>query len=391
MKSIEFVLPESIGGIAVPGDWFSRFVESLTAEFGGYTQRNGRKFWRDGNGKMLEEKVLIYEVAFGGANLDGIGRFARPFAAELKTSIEVKIDGDTLLIDAVESPKAVDEKAVISDFPAQFDVAVQTVIGPELHAAQDVFQATGDGNVRSFYGTQYYRGQVVQGRGPVSVVICCQSGAGNDAAALMAERIINRWNPKAIFLMGICAGRKGKCKIGDVVTPRVIVDDNEGVMEAKGRLGRPNIYPPPHAMVQQLQNFRPDSVRSEWISNLKRLMEVPKPAPKKKKLYRKLVSESPSHFEAAIYSSDLLLRDGEFLEKQSVTLHQQIRIGEMEAAGFSTACNARTPVVPWFVVRGVSDFGDEFKDDAFHKWAAYAAATYLYSLIKDGINVGLFN
>jgi nucleoside phosphorylase len=161
-------------------------------------------------------------------------------------------------------------------------------------------------------------------------------------------------------------------------------------MEAKTRLGRPNIYPPPHAMVQQLQNFRSDQVRSEWMSGLKRLIESPKPAPKKKRLYRKHVADSPSHCEAAIYSSDLLLRDAEYLEKQSETVHQQIRIGEMEAAGFSAACNGRSPVIPWFVVRAVSDFGDEFKDDSFHKWAAYSAATYLYYLIRDGINVGLF-
>jgi Phosphorylase superfamily len=232
MKSIEFVLPEKIAGREIGGDFFSRFGASLIAEFSGFSQRSGRKYWCDDDGKMLEEGVIIYEVAFGGTNLDAVSRFARPFAAELNSSIEVKVDNDTILIDVNESPKLVDEKPVVSDWPSQFDVAVQTVIGSELHAAQDVFQATGDENVRSTSGTHFYRGKVVQTRGTVSVVICCQSSAGNDAAAMIAERLINFWNPKAMFLMGICAGRRSKCKIGDVVTPRVIVDDTEGVIRS---------------------------------------------------------------------------------------------------------------------------------------------------------------
>lgn len=63
----------------------------------------------------------------------------------------------------------------------------------------------------------------------------------------------------------------------------------------------------------------------------------------------------------------------------------------MEAAGFGTACNQRETPVPWFIVRGVSDFGDDFKDDLFHSWAAHAAASYLYLLIRDGIIMNLFS
>ena len=98
---------------------------------------------------------------------------------------------------------------------------------------------------------------------------------------------------------------------------------------------------------------------------------------------------APSKHEAAIYSSDLLLRDAEYLEAQASSMHQQIRVGEMEAAGFGSTCNERATPTPWFIVRGVSDFGDEFKSDDFHVWAAYSAAAYLHTLIKYGINFSL--
>lgn len=68
------------------------------------------------------------------------------------------------------------------------------------------------------------------------------------------------------------------------------------------------------------------------------------------------VADIPAHYDAAIYSSDLLLRQAEYLTERSEDLHQQIRIGEMEAAGFGTACNQRATPIPWFIVRGVSEF-----------------------------------
>lgn len=389
MKSVEFVLPLTVSGVSIPEELFERFRVALTKTFAGYTQRDGRRFCRDGNGKMHEEPVLICEVAFAGTNFDEVSDFARPFAAELKTSLETKFDGDTVLIGEAEFPKVNEsEKPVVSDWPIEFDVAIQTVIGKELQAVQDHFYVEGD--ARSHEGTIYYRGKVIQPAGDLSVVVCCQSSAGSDAAAVIAERLISLWHPKAIFLMGIAAGRRGKCKIGDVVTPRVIVDDTEGVLEAEKRLRRPQIYPPPHAMIQQLQNFRFDRVKSEWHANLVNRCDRPKPPVGKEDEYMKGVADVPTHHDAAIYSSDLLLRQAEYLEKRSEDLHQQIRIGEMESAGFGTACNQRSKPIPWFVVRGVSDFGDDFKDDVFHGWAAHAAASYLYLLIRDGINMSLF-
>lgn len=389
MKSIEFVMPRSVGGKPVPDSLFSRFGESLTAVFSGFTQRSGKRYKRDPSGKMLEEEVSIYEVAFRGGNFDVVRKCVGPYAVELKDTIETKNDGETIFIGA-DDVSIADVKPVVSNWPTTFDIAVQTVIGPELHAAQDVFEAVGDANVRSIEGTHHYRGKVVQERGTLSVVICCQGSAGNDAAAMMAERLIHMWRPKAIFLMGICAGRRGKCKIGDVCTPRVIVDDTEGVMEAQRRLRRPQIYPPPHAMIQQLQNARLEPRMPEWSEQLQKLCQQPRPRKAERGQYREHVATIPKHHSAAIYSSDLLLRDGGYLDTQSELLHQQIRIGEMEAAGFGTACSSRSPVIPWFVVRGVSDFGDEFKNDAFHSWAAYSAASFLHLLIRHGINVSLF-
>lgn len=388
MKSVEFILPETDGVGSTLADFLTRFCEDATRQFGGYTRRAGRRYERDTSGTMQEENISIIEVIFNGFNLDGVTGFAAKHSAVLGLPIEVKFDGETIYVSEKASLPAIGNNSTASDWPTEFDIAIQTVIGSELHAVQDCFGAEHDR--RSIAGTIFYRGHVKQRHGEASVVICCQSSAGNDAAALIAERLIQHWSPKAIFLLGIAAGRRGKCKIGDVVTPRMIIDDTEGVLEAGKRLRRPQMYPPPHAMIQQLQKFRLSRVRDEWHSILREKATCPSPPQGQESEYVNLVACSPSHHDAAIYSSDLLLRTEEYLTEQSEELHQQIKIGEMEAAGFGTACSQRSPVVPWFVVRGVSDFGDSFKDDAFHDWAAMSAATYLYLLIREGISLDLF-
>ena len=120
-------------------------------------------------------------------------------------------------------------------------------------------------------------------------------------------------------------------------------------------------------------------------------MPPPKPPNGEEEQYKEHVALAPAKHDSAIYSSNLLLRNGEYLKQQAESIHQQIRVGEMEAAGFGTACNERPTPVPWFVVRSVSDFGDDLKSDDFHRWAAYSAASYLRVLLKYGINFSLLN
>ena len=57
----------------------------------------------------------------------------------------------------------------------------------------------------------------------------------------------------------------------------------------------------------------------------------------------------------------------------------------MEEAGLVSA--ARRLNVPWLVFRGISDFGDEFKNDAFHRFASKTAAAVLVDFIVHGIDV----
>lgn len=389
MKSIEFILPsknEPSGSLAAD------FAKALASEFGGYTRRDADRYRRNLERQLVQDPVQIFEVATATINLDQIQQFAAPFLPSYEGCIEAKIEGETFLLRADGAAFAEKSPANVSDWPREFDIAIQTVIGPELHAVQDHFGMDRQ-DVRSVHGTYFYRGKVNGPNREYSVVVCCQSSAGNDAAAIFAERLITMWSPKVIFLTGIAAGRRAKCRIGDVVTPRVVVDNTRSMVQDGQHFARPEIVSPPHEVLQQLLNFRLAEHADEWHSSLAKTISVPvaplDASDETVDAYANDIAALPSAHDAAIYSSDVLLRDSEVLEVQSKTLHQQIRIGEMEAAGFMRSCHTRSPPIPWYVVRGVSDFGDEFKSDDFHAWAAHSAVSFLYILIKYGINIDL--
>ena len=225
----------------------------------------------------------------------------------------------------------------------------------------------------------------------MSVVVHCIGEQGQQAAAAAATRVIERFHPAMMFLCGIAAGRRTSVKIGDVAIPRAIVDTTIKVAEAGALHGRPKIPQLPHVVEQMVAAFRLDA--SRWHKRFRKLFGPKKlrAAAGKEIEYAEHVAQFPALHDVAIASDNLLLRDTEVLEAASRSLHQHVRVGEMEAAGFVTACEERSPRVPWFVVRGISDFGDNFKSDDFHRFASCAAASYVAEFLAYGFDADLLD
>lgn len=395
MKTATFNIPLRDRNYHERPPFHLKFIEDKLLDiFGGYSSGSGKGAWRDAEGHLFEDDIKVYEVVFPDRQSGAIIDCAKRFAELLKESIFVNIAGKACLVGDNRVQQSIGYvSADIQPFqwPKQFDIAIQTPIGVELEAVQKHFGIDKKKDRRPIQGSIFYRGKAfsTNDQEEIAVVVFCQGIAGNEAAAIGAERLINRWNPKAIFLIGIAAGRRNKVQIGDVVTPRVVVNDTQGVAEAKRRLKRPIITSPPYVIIQLLQNYSCNE--NKWHKQLLDAQKPPRAPQGKGKFYRKHISKRPAHHEAAIYSSNLLLRDQNILEAHAKETHQQIKIGEMEAAGFCFACHYREHPVPWWIVRGVSDFGDKSKSDKFHKWAANAAASYLLCFIEDGNIIDLLS
>ncbi|HEU4406638.1 MAG TPA: 5'-methylthioadenosine/S-adenosylhomocysteine nucleosidase [Polyangiaceae bacterium] len=271
-------------------------------------------------------------------------------------------------------------------------MAVLTVIAPELVAARAALGIVDTDRVQDDDGTVYFRGQIhsTLRQEPYGVVLGCIGAAGNSGAAVATQAILERFRPKAFFLVGIAAGLRDKVRIGDVVlSDRVVAYEPAAlVRSAQGESGsqaRPEIDRTPYAMNQAVVSYRADRERLQTL--FQRIGGAFPEAPDdKKEEYRRHVASAIHVQVGTIASGEKLLRDPRVLLALRERTHGKIEVGEMEAAGVVEAC--RRANVPWLIVRGISDFGDELKDDRFHHFAAHAAATVLADFLAHGIDTG---
>jgi len=83
------------------------------------------------------------------------------------------------------------------------------------------------------------------------------------------------------------------------------------------------------------------------------------------------------HF-GAIGSAERLLRDA--THRDQLARRHGIKGVEMEASGLAVGASLRG--VPWFVVRGVSDYCDNLKDDTWKHYAALTSAAFVAVLLR---------
>lgn len=274
------------------------------------------------------------------------------------------------------------QRAQILDVPRrQIDVGLITVIGPELNAVLDLVRQYSNPELEHANGSTYWRAHLYSRllQRDLSISIHCIGSPGNAAAAIATERLINLKDPRFVCLVGISAGRRGATKMGDVVIPRAVVDYTLRVALKGREAARPTILDLPYGVSQMIRAWRQES--DQWRSRCREALAS------RHVVVRELDSFSLTVHEAAIASGDILLRDGDVLERLRNQIHEQIRVGEMEAGGFVRTCNSRAVPLPWLVVRGVSDYGDAAKDDSFHQLASYSAASFLIDFLETGLDL----
>jgi len=273
---------------------------------------------------------------------------------------------------------------------SQVDIAILTVIPPELFAARDALGIAESARFKDEVGTVSYRGRVrsALARRDYEVVLTCLGRAGNALSAAAVQDVIARYRPQLVLLMGIAAGMRDKVRIGEVVFSERIVAYEPAAM-ARTPEGHPHLEPRPeirtvsHRVQQDLVHYRPDEARLRERFE-RRGGSFPLPSSGNEALYQEHVATRLMVKLATLASGEKLLRDpGKLREIRS--LHGKTEVAEMEAVGLMEACERSG--LPWLVIRGISDFGDELKDDRFHEFASRAASAVMADFIEHGLEL----
>ncbi len=262
------------------------------------------------------------------------------------------------------------------------DVLVLTALDVELAAAKQALGIAEDTEpMTTKDGLHVWKASVAKRDGKTaSCVVACFAGAGNLDAAIVTTMLLNELRPDNVMMLGIAAGFRGKCALGEVVlAERIVAYEGAALVEGGKVEARPEI-------ARLSMGVRQDI--SSYLSNRDALES------RLKNGYQALGIEFPDQVEAGpvaqgvmpkmatVGSGEKLLRDPEkFLSMRK--LHGKIEVAEMEGAGIFAACTSFGKSV--LMVRGISDFGDSKKDNRFHLLAAKAAAAVTVDYIANGM------
>ena len=264
------------------------------------------------------------------------------------------------------------------------DVLVLTALDVELAAAKQAFGIAEDTEYMTTQsGLHVWKAPVTKRSGKTaSCVVACFAGAGNVDAASITSMLLVELKPANVMMLGIAAGLRDKCALGDVVlADRVVAYEGGAHIEGGKVEARPEIT---------RLNMRVRQDVSSYLSNRMTLES------RLTDSYQTLGIELPDQSEAGpvaqgvmpktatVASGEKLLRDPEkFIGMREI--HGKIEVAEMEGAGIFAACaNFGKPVL---MLRGISDFGDSKKDNRFHLLAAKAAAAVAVDYIANGMTL----
>jgi len=164
----------------------------------------------------------------------------------------------------------------------------------------------------------------------------------NQTSNEVTKKLIGELKPGLVILFGIAAGIRKRVALGDVVVTNRIVDLRICKIGETYEF-EPNIIAPKKAIALPFDKAQlEEQIRADTNTKFNILVDM------------------------VCGSSDNLIRKLDYMNSASKT-HRKLSAMEMEAAGVAEACNEHN--VPFYIVKAITDFGDELKDDSYHQIA----------------------
>ena len=242
------------------------------------------------------------------------------------------------------------------------DLCVVTALrSPELDALRDLpwnWQGPHSLDEVGFY----YHGTPLRSERAYSVVAAAAPRMGMVASALLAMKMILKFKPRYLCMVGVCAGVRGRSDIGDVIVADPAWDWQMGKFETSGFSFAPDQVDLPTQVTERFAQLA--ELKEFWFKAHSNFGGV-KP------------SNIPTIKVGPVASGSAVLSDADFVEKIKKQ-HRQLLGLEMELYGVYTAArDAPYPQPIAIGIKGVSDFADDKKSDQYKAYAAYVSVQAL--------------
>jgi nucleoside phosphorylase len=214
----------------------------------------------------------------------------------------------------------------------------------------------------------YYAGKLeIPGEDrPYLVVVTQLIEMGNPDAAIVTTKVIQRWQPRNILMVGIAGGVKGKAALGDVVVSLYAHYSEPGKRKPMEVEHRDRQFNSDLMLYARAQHYD----AAEWMSEI----DVPRPGAGKLK--------SPKVRFGPIACGEEVIADGGALAELQCRCPKMVAVA-MEGAGVAKAVLSDSSPPRYLEIRGISDYAGPKKNDGWHDYAANAAAAFTIGFLRS--------
>jgi nucleoside phosphorylase len=224
---------------------------------------------------------------------------------------------------------------------------------------------------------------------------------GSMLSGLVTHRLIERWQPETLVMLGIAAAMNKDVYIGDVVVAKQIdsyfdsskaipdLDPNKFTFAFSGE-----VYRSSSDLLNATRNFKfvHGEIFQDWQHHCQSELEQLIPQVQREQLIaHKLLRDQVQAVTGDIASGPTVGAAQAFIDWLKKRNRKYAAL-EMEAAGFMAAIHEETSAKRTLVLRAISDYGDERKRDldeveegAFRRYAMRNAIQLLWRFLDVGI------
>lgn len=245
--------------------------------------------------------------------------------------------------------------AIITALPVERAAVVHRLDGVEKLQFED--------EPLTFYaGTAAIPGEAT----PYTVVVTQLPDMGNADASITTTRVIQRWKPRQILMVGIAGGVKEKVSLGDVVVSQFAFYYEPGKLTLEGTESRARDFNSDLLLYARAQHFE----TLDW----KRHIEVDRPDAGDQAV--------PTVHFGPIACGEKVVADLDELKKLRQLCPKMLAVA-MEGAGVAKAVLSDAHPPRYLEIRGISDYAGPDKNDGWHAYAANAAAAFTIGYLRD--------
>lgn len=254
------------------------------------------------------------------------------------------------------------------------DIAIVTAVEAEYVAAKALY----DGWKPIEYpndSTIYQITTVTINDSPKTIVLTMLPEMGMTAASCFTTKLLQLFDPKQVYMIGICGGIKGEVNLTDVIVASSSWDYGSGKIKPKTTdTAYYELEPSPNqisinaSIGSEIRTYK-DEIIAEIISEWTLLHPDNKIAPK--------VHLSPMPSGAAVICDEAVF--SELIRPQ----HRKCTALDMETYGvYFAAKHCSKDTIDFLSIKSVSDFANIEKNDDYHSICCFISSKFLQKFIK---------